>query len=313
MILLFLFFWLVSAIMIALEKKIVRLIIHLGIFSLTSSVCFLLLAAPDVAMAEAVTSIISTIIFIVCFEKYFSIAYTSGPEVKPTGIKGFIENPNPLLPIGFTILLAVLFIAFIPDVTQSTYLKEQYLTYFSYDVGGENSVTAIYLGYRVYDTLFEALLLLVGIVAVMHLSFYEGNLATKEKLVSRDINSSTIAITTVRSICPVILMFSVYLVINGHITAGGGFQGGLLAAAFFICRYIIFDIYDINIDRVVTIEKLTFVLATLAAAYFIFFGARYYLPIPQGVYLIMMNTLIGLKVASGFLILFYRFIVYERR
>jgi multisubunit Na+/H+ antiporter MnhB subunit len=36
------------------------------------------------------------------------------------------------------------------------------------DTGAENAVAAIYLSYRVYDTLFEALLLLIAIVGIMH-------------------------------------------------------------------------------------------------------------------------------------------------
>ena len=71
---LFLLFWIGSAVCIIREQRVIRLIFLLGIFSLISSVCFLLFAAPDVAMAEAVVSAFSTIIFIVCFEKYYDLA-----------------------------------------------------------------------------------------------------------------------------------------------------------------------------------------------------------------------------------------------
>ena len=36
------------------------------------------------------------------------------------------------------------------------------------DTGAQNAVAAIYLSYRVYDTVFEALLLLIAIVGIMH-------------------------------------------------------------------------------------------------------------------------------------------------
>lgn len=39
---------------------------------------------------------------------------------------------------------------------------------FQQDTGAANAVAAIYLNYRVYDTLFEALLLLIAIVAIIH-------------------------------------------------------------------------------------------------------------------------------------------------
>lgn len=38
----------------------------------------------------------------------------------------------------------------------------------------ENLVTAIYLNYRYYDTLFEALMLLFSIIAVIYMSIHEG-------------------------------------------------------------------------------------------------------------------------------------------
>lgn len=41
------------------------------------------------------------------------------------------------------------------------------------DTGAQNAVTAIYLNYRVYDTLFEALMLLISILAVIYFSRHE--------------------------------------------------------------------------------------------------------------------------------------------
>lgn len=41
------------------------------------------------------------------------------------------------------------------------------------ETGSENVVTAIYLNYRYYDTLFEALMLLFSIIAVIYMSIHE--------------------------------------------------------------------------------------------------------------------------------------------
>ncbi len=49
-----------------------------------------------------------------------------------------------------------------------TELAEYYIENYEEDTGAGNAVAAIYLNYRVYDTLFEALLLLVAIVGIMH-------------------------------------------------------------------------------------------------------------------------------------------------
>lgn len=46
----------------------------------------------------------------------------------------------------------------------SAYILENFIE----QTGAQNAVAAIYLNYRVYDTLFEALLLLIAIVGIMH-------------------------------------------------------------------------------------------------------------------------------------------------
>jgi multisubunit Na+/H+ antiporter MnhB subunit len=45
---------------------------------------------------------------------------------------------------------------------------DYYLANYEEDTGAGNAVAAIYLNYRVYDTFFEALLLLVAIVGIIH-------------------------------------------------------------------------------------------------------------------------------------------------
>lgn len=301
----FIFFWLIGAILIVREQHYYRLLVTLGIFSCVSFACYLLLASPDVAMAQAVISVFSTIIFIVTFEKYYKFANQPVPQTKTPVIKKF------LLPVGFCVVLAGMFIYFIPDYPFVTTLKDQYVAMFGYDIGGENAVTAIYLGYRLYDTVFEALILLISIMAVIHLSHYKDLAAPKGA--PSDIQSSDIAAVTIRLICPVMLLLCIFLIANGHISPGGGFQGGVVAASLFVCRYMIHDLYDIPIVRVINFEKFIFVGIVLLGILFIYLGVQTYFPINQTIYLIAMNLLIGLKVACGFLIVFYRFIAFERR
>ena len=301
----FLFFVIVTAMLLVREQRVVRLIIILSLFSLLNAICFFLLAAPDVAMAEAVVSAFSTILFIVCFEKYYSVVASvpGKPQVS--------KKKSRLVPLLFTFLLAALFILAIPDSPQIPALKLSYLSSFSADIGGENAVTAIYLGYRMYDTVFEALMLLVSIVAVMHLSRHEDMVVTDEP--RSGVSDSNIVGITVRIICPLLLLVSVYLIANGYLSPGGGFHGGVVAASFFVCRYMIYGISDMRIDKAVVMEKLTYLVIVLFTVFFIFLGAHSFLPIPKGIYLTSVNLLLGIKVACGFLIVFYRFIAFERR
>jgi len=301
-----LLFWIISAIFIISEQKIVRIIIYLSFFSLITSVCFLFFGAPDVAMAEVVISAFSTIIFIISFEKYYSIVNISPPVKTDKGIKKHI------LPVIFIVFLFLLFVWFIPGDQANSYLKDQYIEMFSHDVGGNNAVTAIYLGYRVYDTLFEALMLFISIVAVVHLSFFHDTpliLSGKRK----DINKSDVAFYTIRIICPLLIMLGVYFILNGHITPGGGFQGGVILASFFIYRYMIFSIHDIHIKKIIMFKKIIYAGIIILATFFIFLNLNVYIQIPKELYLIIMNLFIGIKVACGFLIIFYRFATFEWR
>jgi multicomponent Na+:H+ antiporter subunit B len=300
-----LIFWLLSAVLSIRERRIVRIIIYLAIFSLISSLCFLLFAAPDIALAEAVVSVFSTIIFIISFEKYYSFGDRAAAGKKKAGFKRFI------FPILFPVFLFALFVRFIPGGAGNSLIKDQYISSFSLEVGGENAVTAIYLGYRLYDTLFEALMLMVSVAAIIHLSWHKGVFAVNS--IYNSMRNSQIAVSTIRIICPALILFSVYLIANGHISPGGGFQGGVIAASFFICRYMIYDIFDTPVNGIIALEKMIFAGIILLALLFISLPGLVRLPEHKVVYLIMMNLLIGMKVSCGFFIMFYRFIAFERR
>ena len=162
--------WLLSAALIVFAHKTYRVVIFFGVFSLITSLIYIFLGAPDVAMAEAGISAFTTIFFIVCVEKYYnrsdSIKDEMASENRPRNMKKIVPA------LILVIVLTVLFVYFAP-IGDTEGLRSMYFERFMTDVGGFNAVTAIYLGYRVYDTLFEALLLVIAVVAVMHLSWYE--------------------------------------------------------------------------------------------------------------------------------------------
>lgn len=53
--------------------------------------------------------------------------------------------------------------------------------------------------------------------------------------------NSLILCTAVRSLHPLLLLFSVFLLIHGHHDPGGGFAGGLVAATAFVLHAIAHD------------------------------------------------------------------------
>ena len=310
-------FWIGTALMILLEQKVGRVIIYFGVYSLVAGAALLILGAPDVAMAEIAISAFATIFFVIGAEKYYNL--TQGLDMSQ---EEKIEKKNKgkkiasyAAPLVFVAFIFGLVLYFAPGSEHNPYLKEQYITRFMDEMGGENAVTSIYLGYRVYDTIFEALVLVVAVVAVLHMSWFER--ASIADGIHSDINRSGLAIFIIRIITPLILVLGIYLIANGFLTPGGGFQGGVAVATFFICRYMIYNIFDLPIGKILRMEELVFVSIVLFAIVGIFLGTAAYIPqhllvIFQNTYLIIMNALIGIKVACGFTLLFYRYVGIER-
>ena len=54
-------------------------------------------------------------------------------------------------------------------------LYHYYVEHFREDTGAGNAVTGIYLNYRLFDTFFETLLLLVSVIGIIYFSRHEGD------------------------------------------------------------------------------------------------------------------------------------------
>ncbi len=110
---------------------------------------------------------------------------------------------------------------------------------------------------------------------------------------------------------PVILVFGMYIIVNGHVSPGGGFQGGALIMAVYICKYIINPLDTVSLLKLQSLEKLILILIFAFALGFLATWMNISFPSLNIPYLILMNLLIGIKVACGLTIIFYRFILYE--
>ena len=309
---------LIGLALIMIERKVYRIIIYTAVFSLIISGIYLVLGSPDVAMAEAAIGAYAIIFMIVMAEKYYKRDRVdeNGKKKPPVKIpKGTASVPQILLGLVFVGGLAVLFFHFAPTgIEANIELRTDYLLLSGEQVGGQNVIGAILMAYRLYDTLFEALLLVIAIMAVSHLSWLGKDYITEGR--RSDIQKDKVAFYSIRIISPLILMFGIYLVANGHISAGGGFQGGLAIACFFICRYMIHNIYDMPVKKVLKMEEIVFMALVVVAVLTIFVGSDWvpyqHTVLFQNFQLIVANSLVGVKVACGFFILFYRYITIER-
>jgi multicomponent Na+:H+ antiporter subunit B len=133
-----------------------------------------------------------------------------------------------LLLAGLGALFAGLMLTYVPDETlnrTATYYAERTAE----DLGAANIVTAIIVTYRGLDTLGEVTVLfltaaIVGLVLARDKrdpSAARRNLPPPGELLQ----------TGTRLLLPLILLFGAYVFTHGHLTPGGGFQGGAIVAS----------------------------------------------------------------------------------
>jgi len=92
-------------------------------------------------------------------------------------------------------------------------------------LGTRNVVSAIYLNVRLFDTLLEVL---VFSVAVLGVHFYLTARGEAEKVES--IPESGVVRVAADVLMPLILLVGAYVTVYGHLSPGGGFSGGVIAA-----------------------------------------------------------------------------------
>ena len=95
------------------------------------------------------------------------------------------------------------------------------------ETGAANIVTSVVVGYRGLDTLGEVTVLFIAatcLAAVLH-----G--VAKGRADGQREPASLVVFTGCRFLFPLILLFGIYVFVHGHLTPGGGFQGGAVVAS----------------------------------------------------------------------------------
>jgi len=112
--------------------------------------------------------------------------------------------------------------------TQLTRLATHYAGQGPAELGAPNLVTAVVVTYRGLDTLGEVTVLFISAAGVGLMLRRRQNAALEED--DRK-PSSEIVVTAAQLLLPMVFLFGVYVFVNGHLSPGGGFQGGAIIAA----------------------------------------------------------------------------------
>lgn len=146
-------------------------------------------------------------------------------------------------------LLMLITVAWLPRFGDAANAPEnetarRYIEQGTQEVGATNLVTNIILVYRGFDTYGESCVLFLGATAViMLLAIDSKNTGSDDRLelqLSDEMDEAGRSqilghITTI--LMPVILLYGLYILCNGHLSPGGGFAGGsILGGALILCE-----------------------------------------------------------------------------
>ena len=97
------------------------------------------------------------------------------------------------------------------------------------ELGAANLVTAVVVTYRGLDTLGEVTVLFISALGVGVLLGRRQGDSPEPAASPRP--ASELVTTATEMLLPLILLFGVYVFVNGHLSPGGGFQGGAIIAS----------------------------------------------------------------------------------
>lgn len=202
-------------------------------------------------------------------------------------------------------------------------VAERYITQGMQETGAVNLVTGMILDYRAFDTFGESNVLFVAACAVLILL----RLDKKSKTTAKDEDdrryepkNDIILQRVATCLVPPIMIFGIYLILNGHLSPGGGFSGGAIMGAGLILYVSAFGFkkterfFTMKTFKAVTFSALGFY--ALSKSYSFFMGANHlHSGIPIGTpgnilsagLILPLNICVGLVVACtmyGFYALF---------
>jgi len=133
-----------------------------------------------------------------------------------------------------------------PDNPASNEVSEKYITDSVKDTGAVNSVAGMILDYRAFDTLGESCVLYAATICVMLLLSRTRQSYSREaagylpadqidlRKEPNPLDNDDILGVSFRVLVPVILLYGICIILNGHLSPGGGFSGGAIISGALI-------------------------------------------------------------------------------
>ena len=132
-------------------------------------------------------------------------------------------------------------------------VREYYLKKSPEELNVPNTVTSIVVNFRGFDTLGEVTVLFLA-VTVLGSVLYRKREHGEEKTVL--FGSSKIVQSGARLLFAPIILLGAYVFIHGHLSPGGGFQGGVIIATGFLLMLMAYEDFKISHNILSWVESL---------------------------------------------------------
>lgn len=124
------------------------------------------------------------------------------------------------------------------------------------ETASANAVTSVVVSYRGFDTLGEVTVLFLAATGI---GLFFGGRERRQSDGSQSAGGppNEMLVTGVRQLFPVLILLGVYVVIHGHLSPGGGFQGGVIIATAFFLRMLADPAFRLSHTSVGLLESLS--------------------------------------------------------
>ena len=219
-----------GAIAATVARSTMSAVLALGAVGYGVAVMFLSFGAPDLAMTQFSVETLTVLIYVLVFRHFRGLG-----ELSPR----LVLARDALIAAGGGTFIGGLLLSV--ATTETAPQLREYFAEFGPTLGlGRNIVNVILVDFRAFDTLGEITVLATAAIGVRGLLRIAANGRLDHEPV-QPVNSPIFR-TAARLLMPLLLLFSVFLLLRGHNEPGGGFVGGLIAAAAFALYGIAFGV-----------------------------------------------------------------------
>lgn len=300
--LILLIFLILCALFVSFSKNLLVSVVIFMSYSLVMSMIWILLESPDLAITEAAVGAgVTSVLFFITLKRISAMGKEHADEqdkiTKEINSRRAVKYFDRFYKVAAIVLGIAIIAALIGTASNlppfgeesnpyNNEVSERYLEKGLEETGAVNAVTGMILDYRAFDTFGESCVLFIAAACVLIL-LRDDQTDTTEKAM-RDERfepvSDTILQASAKIVVPAIMLFGIYILVNGHLSPGGGFSGGAIMGAGLILHVNAFGykktqrFFNEKTYKRVTVGALSFYC--IAKSYSFFTGANH---IPSGI------------------------------